>query len=239
MNSIRVAVLCFVAAFFLAPQHALAQGGATNNLTAINARLAALEATVAAEKAARLAAEAALQNSVTAEANARASADTAETNARATADTAETNARTNADTALQVQIDKLKGNIVPGDLVGTYAVHFVATAMDGPPNLLTSYAVTGTVTVASGNTGVASLTAAGITWTEGTPAQNWVREEGGEVIECDFTWSYSNGTFSMESTNGFCDSSLSVVAGGQVMVSAEGGAPSNNQLINVWTRKLP
>ena len=66
MNSIRVAVLCFVVSPFLAPQHALAQGGAANNLTAINARLTALEAAVAAETAARLAAEDKLKGNITA-----------------------------------------------------------------------------------------------------------------------------------------------------------------------------
>jgi len=201
----------------LAPQHALAQsGGAANNLTAINARLTALEAAVAAETAARLAAEAALQNSITAEAN----------------------ARTSADTALLAQIDKLKGNIVPGDLVGTYAVHFVATAMDGPlPNQLTSYTITGTATLAADNTGSATFTAGGIAWTEGTPLENWARQEVGGVIEFDFTWSYSDGTLCTESDNDFGDGCSDVVAGGQVIVTAQGGAPSNNQLMVIWTRR--
>ena len=202
MRGIRVASVCFVAALGIAPP-AYAQNG-----NSAAARIAALEATVAA-----------LQSSLT----------------------SETNVRAAADTTLQGQIDKLKGNIVPGDLVGTYAVHFVATAMDGDsPNQLTSYTIKGTATLSADNTGFATLTAAGIAWTEGTPLQNWVRQEVGGVIEFDFTWSYSNGTVSTASDNDFGNNnSLNVVAGGQVMVSAEGGAPSNNQLITVWTRKLP
>ena len=213
--------------FFGPPTRRRTRWRRRNNLPAINARLTALEATVAAEKTARLAAEAALQNSVT-----------AETNARTSADTTETNARTSADTALLAQIDKLKGNIVPGDLVGTYAVHFVATAMDGPmPNQLTSYTITGTATLAANNTGSATFTAGGIAWTEGTPLQNWVRQEVGGVIAFDFTWSYSNGTICTESDNDFGDGCSNVVAGGQVIVTAQGGAPSNNQLIVIWTRR--
>jgi len=108
--------------------------------------------------------------------------------------------------------------------------------MDGPPNIVTSYVVKGTATLAADNTGSASLTAAGIALSEGTPAQTWARQEVGAVIEFDFTWSYSDGTFSTASDNDFGNNSLSVTAGGHVMVTAEGGAPSNNQLLIVWTR---
>ena len=225
MKSLRAAPLCFIVAVMLVPRPALAQGP-SNNLNAINARITALEAALAAEAAARAAADTTLQNNITAEFNDRVGAVAQEISDRQA-----------ADTTLQGQIDKLKGNIVPGDLVGTYAVHFVATAMDGPPNQLTSYAITGTATLAADNTGFATLTAGGIAWTEGTPLQNWARDEVGGVLEFDFTWSYSNGTFSMASDNDFGNGSLNVAAGGQVMVAARGGAPSNNQLIIVWTRK--
>lgn len=221
MHSMPLASLCFVVALAFAPISAQAQS--------IPSRLAALEAAVAALQTGQTT----VQNNINAEAAARAAADTTLQNNI----NVEAAGRAASDTALQVQIDKLKGNIVPSDLFGTYAVHFVSTAMDGPPNQLTSYAIKGTVTLAAGNTGVATLTAAGIAWSEGTPFETWARQEVGVGIEFDFTWSYSNGTFSMASENDFGNSTLNVVAGGQVMVGVEGGAPSNNQLIVVWTRR--
>jgi hypothetical protein len=39
------------------------------------------------------------------------------------------------------------------------------------------------------------------------------------------------------SDNGFGNGCSNVVAGGQVIVTAHGRAPGNNQLIVVWTRK--
>jgi len=261
MYSIRKASLCLVVALAIAPLAAHAQGppsggGGSLNLVELANRVTALEANLAAERAARMAADTTLQTNINNEVNNRVGAVAAEISARAAADTtlqnnittefndrvgavaAEISAPAAADTTLQGQIDKLKGNIVPGDLAGTYAVHFVATAMDGPsPNQLTSYAITGTATLAGDNTGFATLTAGGIAWTEGTPLQNWARDEVGGVLEFDFTWSYSNGTFSMASANDFGNGSLNVAAGGQVMVAARRGAPSNNQLIIVWTRK--
>ena len=271
MYSIRKASLCLVVALAIAPLAAHAQGppsggGGSLNLVELANRVTALEANLAAERAARIAADTTLQTNINNEVNNRVGAVAAEISARAAADTtlqnnitAEFNDRVGAvaqeisdrvgavakeisdrqagDTMLQGQIDKLKGNIVPGDLVGTYAVHFVATAMDGGPNQLTSYAITGTATLAADNTGFATLTAGGIAWTEGTPLQNWARDEVSGVIEFDFTWSYSNGTFSTLSESDFGNGSLNVVAGGQVMVNARGGAPSNNQVIIVWTRK--
>ena len=231
MYSIRKASLCLVVALAIAPLAAQAQGppsggGGSLNLVELANRVTALEANLAAERAARMAADTTLQTNITNEVTNRVGAVAKEISDRQA-----------GDTMLQGQIDKLKGNIVPGDLVGTYAVHFVATAMDGGPNQLTSYAITGTATLAADNTGFATLTAGGIAWTEGTPLQNWARDEVGGVIEFDFIWSYSNGTFSTESDNDFGNGSLNVVAGGQVMVNARGGAPSNNQVIIVWTRK--
>ena len=236
MDRIRLTSLCFVIGLAVAPLPAHAQGTTSSfaaRLAALEAAVAALQAGLATEAGTRAAADATLQSNINAAVAASAAGDTAlqgNINAEATA-------RAAGDSTLQGQIDKLNGNIVPADLVGTYAVHFVSTAMDGPPNQIISYVVKGTATLAADNTGSASLTAAGISWTEGTPAQNWAREEGGEVIEFDFTWSYSGGTFSSASSHEFGDFSLSVAAGGQVMVTAEGGAPGNNQFLGVWTRK--
>ncbi len=227
MNRIRVAVLCFVAALFLAPQHALAQGGGgTNNLTALNARLTALEATVAAEKAARLAAEAALQNSVT----------------------AETNARASADTALQVQIDKLKGNITELDLVGTYDVYLLGISMDDPGtvqtfNEMSSYAFTGTAVFTNDLRGSLNGTLAGRVMIEQTPDQIWAADGGSFQVtggdDGDFSWSYSNNvlTITVDDDVQFKDYALSVAGGGRVLVGASGGPPSNNQQLTVWTRR--
>jgi hypothetical protein len=108
VNSIRVASVCFVVSLLLTPVPARAQGppsggGGSLNLTAINERLATLEAAVAT-----------LQTNLA-----------AETANRLTGDTLLQGADTalqGADTALDGRVDKLEsGQIDESDLIGTYA----------------------------------------------------------------------------------------------------------------------
>jgi hypothetical protein len=202
VNSIRVAVLCFVVSLFLAPQHALAQGGAANNLPSINARLTALEATVAAEKAARLAAEAALQNSVTAETNARATGDT----------TLQGNINT-----LTTQVNKLRGiDLTSADFAGSYGV--IGTFIDvdgGNPANVEIFSVTGTATLLANGQGTLSVTYRGIGLEQGTPWTDSVFGPEGESIEV--TWGFNpNGTIKISDGTVNLDIDFNVGAGGRV-----------------------
>jgi hypothetical protein len=228
MNRIRVASLVFVALVLVfAPLPAAAQG-ASLNLTQINARVAALEAALAAETAARQAADTTLQTNINTEFTDRVSAVAAEINARQA-----------ADTTLQEQIDKLNGNITATDLEGTYNLYFVATAMDesggGLTNTITSYTITGTLTLAAGGTGQINAAAAGRQLQEGLPSQNWVDSNVGGPIVGNVTWAYSGGTVIV--TTPFATIGVTPAAGGQVMVGGKGGPPGNNQIINVLTRQ--
>lgn len=238
----RVVALCFVVACVFAPPAARAQAP-TNNL---NARVAALEAAVAAlqsglvaEAGARAAADTSLQTNINSEAAARAAADTTLQNNI----NSEAGARAAADTSLDARSDKLEGNIVAGDLVGTYAVHLVGISMDPPGtvatfNEMSSYVFTGTATLAANGTGSLNGTVAGILMTEQAANLNWMNEGGSAAQGGNFLWSYNNGTLSTLVQPGveFNDFNLSVAAGGQVLVSVAGGPPSNNQQLIVWTR---
>ena len=241
MYRISVAALAVVMALAVAPLPARAQGpggGGTNNLQAkveaLTTRVAALETAVAAlqaalpaETAARQAADTTLQSNITAEVNNRISAVAAEIAARQA-----------ADTTLQVQIDKLNGNITAADLEGTYNLYMLATALDGGPNTIASYVVTGTVTLGAGGTGqVQDTVAAGRQLTEQLPNLNWlVANVGGSgVFDGSFSWAYSNGTVTFG-----CPADCTVVTpagNGQVMVGVQGGPPGNNQIMFVLTRQ--
>jgi len=246
VNSIRVASWCLVVALSLTslPVQAQAQGGGGSlNLTAIAARVTALETALAAETAARIAA-------VAGEAAARATADTTlqsnitnEVTNRVGAVAAESSARAAADTTLQGQIDKLNGNITAADFVGDYVVHLVGTALDGDdsgPVEVTSYVIAATATLAADFTGSITGVGNGRFISEQTPSVNWhsgsfVDSPGGGGI----TWSYANGTLSIfpNPVVQFNDMDLSAAVGGHVLVGVKGGPPSNNQQLIVWTRK--
>jgi hypothetical protein len=243
---IRVPSVCFVVGLLVCPLPAHAQGGGGGgalNLTAIVARVTALETSLAAETAARIAADAG-------EAAARATADTTlqsnittEVTNRVGAVAAESSARAAADTTLQGQIDKLNGSITAADFVGDYAVYLVGTALDGNdsgPVEVASYVVAGTATLAENFTGSITAVGNGRFITEQTPGVNWqsgsfVDSPGGGGI----AWSYANGILSIVPNPGveFNDMDLSAAVGAQVLVGVKGGPPSNNQQLIVWTRK--
>jgi hypothetical protein len=237
---------CLVVALSLTslPVQAQGQGGGGSlNLTAIAARVTALETALAGETAARIAA-------VAGEAAARATAETTlqsnittEVTNRVGAVAAEISARAAADATLQEQIDKLNGNIAAADFVGDYAVYLVGTALDGDdsgPVEVASYVIAGTATLAADFTGSITAVGNGRFISEQTPGVNWhsgsfVNSPGGGGV----TWSYANGTLSIVPNPGvqFNDINLSAAVGGQVLVGVKGGPPSNNQQFIVWTRK--
>jgi hypothetical protein len=266
VTRIRVASACLVTALLLAPAPAHAQSGGSNlNLTQIAARVAALEAAlaaevsnrvgaVAAEISARAAADTTLQNNITAEFNGRVGAVaqeisdrqvadttlqnniTAEFNGRVGAVAAEINARQAADTTLQEQVNKLKGNnLTASDLEGNYNFYFVATAIDSGPNTITSYFYRGTMTLGSGGTGHLDVSAAGSQLKEQAPNLNWVATNVGASQVGNISWAYSNGVVTI--TGGGDSNDLTPAAGGQVMVGVQGGPPGNNQAILVVTRQ--
>jgi hypothetical protein len=182
---------------------------------------------VAAEISARQAADTTLQNNITAEVLNRTGAVAQEISDRQA-----------ADTTLQGQIDKLKGNITAADLEGTYNFYMVATALDGGPNTITSYVVTGTMTFGAGGTGQGEGTVAvGTQLTEQLPNLNWlIRNVGASgIADGSFSWVYNNGVVTINAggdINGFTPT-----AGGQVMVGVQGGGPGNNQIMFVLTRQ--
>jgi hypothetical protein len=159
---------------------------------------------------------------------------------------AETGARAAADTTLQAQIDTLNGSITATDLEGTYNLYFVATDLDpaegGVGNIISSYVITGTVTL--GTDGIGSMTAAasGRALNELPPDFNWLGTEvSGGPAAGQMAWRYNNGKVDFEIGIGGIaipfHISLTPAAGGQVMVGAKGGPPDYNQNIIVLTRQ--
>ena len=258
MYSIRKASLCLVVALAIAPLAAHAQGppsggGGSLNLVELANRVTALEANLAAERAARMAADTTLQTNINNEVNNRVGAVAAEISARAAADTtlqnnitAEFNDRVGAvaqeisdrqaaDTTLQGQIDKLKGNITAADVEGTYNFYFVATAIDSGPNRISSFFITGTMTLGSGGTGQFNGSQAGSELTERLPTQTWLAASGSDPLVGNISWAYSNGRVTINADGDINE--MTLAAGGQVMVGVQGGPPGNTQAILVMTRQ--
>jgi hypothetical protein len=231
VKSFRAASLCFVVALVWVPRPALAQGP-SNNLTAINARVTALEAALAAETAARVAAVSALQTALANEASARAAADST----LQTSLNSEASSRAAADAALDARVAKFEGNITAADLEGTYNFYFVATGVDEGPNTITSYFIKGTMTLGSGGTGqFTDTSASGRQLTERTPNLTWLAGNVGGTFDGPFSWVYNNGVVTINAGGDIND--VTPTAGGQVMVGVQGGPPGNNQAILVATRQ--
>ncbi len=206
MNRIRVAALtAFIALAVALP--ARAQGGGSSN--SLQGQVDALRTRVTALESA----VAALQSALS----------------------AETSARTAADTAMQAEIDKLNGNFTAADLEGTYSFYFVATAIDSSPNTITSYVMSGTMTLQSGGIAQFNVSASGRQLTEQAPSLNWVAANVGENQVGNASWAYSNGRVTINAGGDIND--LTPSAGGQVMVGVQGGPPGNNQAILVATRQ--
>ena len=216
MNSIRAASLCFVVTLVLAPIPARAQGP-NLNLTALAARVTALEAAVAAETAARVTAD-------TAEAGARAAGDT----------TLQTNIdneaaeRAAADTALDARVAKLEGNITEDDLVGTYALAGIDIPLSGrvgqPPAIVRRATIradgfTATVTLSSGGLASFAIATCGSSiLTEGL--FTLTSEDCGAGTEAPGTWSYTGGTLALSIPDLGFNAPLSVGVGGRLLTTA-------------------
>jgi hypothetical protein len=145
---------------------------------------------------------------------------------------------------LEARVEKLEGNITANDLVGTYNVYLLGIAMDPPGtqatnNQMASYVSMGTAMLAPNLTGALDLTFAGIIMTEQAPSEIWDNDPASGSATGGFSWNYSNGvlTITMDPGVPFNDFDLSVIAGGQALVSAFGGAPSNNQQLLILVRQ--
>jgi hypothetical protein len=137
--------------------------------------------------------------------------------------------------ALEVAVAKLNGNITAADLEGTYNFYLVATAIDGGPNTIASYVITGTATLGSGGTGQLNVSAAGRELTEQAPNLNWLATSVSDAQTGNFSWTYSNGKLTIDASGDVNE--FTTAAGGQVMVGVQGGPPGNNQIIFVLTRQ--
>lgn len=230
--NIRAASLFVAFAFAALPAHA--QGPSTN-LTLINARLTALEAAVAAETAARLAADTTLQTNINTEVTNRADAVTAEASARAAADTAlqtninsEAASRGAADTALDARVAKLEGNITEDDLVGTYAIAGIdiplsGRAPGGPLGIrratIQTDGFTATLTLNFDRSALFVIGACGSSiLTEGF--FTLTSEDCGAGTEAPGTWSYTDGTLALSIPDLNFNAPLSVGVGGRLLTTA-------------------
>jgi hypothetical protein len=147
--------------------------------------------------------------------------------------------------ALEAAVAKLGGNITADEFFGkSYNLYLLGVAMDPPGtqatfNQMASYVQTGIVTFESNFRGTINGAAAGIVMTEQAANQNWTNVPASGTGTAGFTWSYSSGVLSITMDNGaeFNDLDLSVLAGGQALVSAIGGAPGNNQQVVIVVRR--
>ncbi len=145
--------------------------------------------------------------------------------------------------SLQSRLGKLEGAIAPSDLVGTYSVFLLGVSMDPPGtaatfNEMSSYTFVGTATLAANFTGSLAGSMAGRLMTEQAPTLIWTNIGGSGPIGGNFSWSYSNGVLSLNPDPGvqFNSFLLTVTGGGRVLVSAQGGPPTNNQQLIVLIR---
>lgn len=232
MNRTGLGSLVFVLALVVAPLPAVAQGpppapgpessllgqvtALTTRVTALEAAVGALQTALASETANRAAADSTLQTNINSEASSREA----------------------ADAALDGRVARFEGNITAADLEGTYNLYMVATALDGGPNTITSYVVTGTMTFGAGGVGQSQGTvAAGRQLREQVPSLNWLMTNvgGSGIFDGSFSWGYNNGVVTINAGGDIND--FTPTAGGQVMVGLQGGAPGNNQIIFVLTRQ--
>jgi len=151
---------------------------------------------------------------------------------------------------LQARVNKLEGNIVASDLVGTYSLLVMDTAMTGfhpgVPATITTSSTAAALTLSADGTGSANLTRCdAATLTQGT----WSLTGGsdcGTSTQTNLTWTYANGV----STITFLDASgapdhngpipFTVALGGRLLVIGGSpfhpGDPSSDHLLFLATR---
>lgn len=136
------------------------------------------------------------------------------------------------------RIDKLEGHITAADLVGTYAIHGIQNEMHAPnspggfPTQISSYVFVGTAVLASDNSVSISGTQTGSTWFLGPPSS--VQPFQGSGGPLAGTWTYANGAVTV--SLGGAPVSLSVTAGGRVLIVASANPADNTDVLLILTR---
>ena len=134
--------------------------------------------------------------------------------------------------ALTARVAKLEGQIVAADLVGTYSIHGIQNelSVSGGPPKISSYVFLGTVTLAADGTGSLSPQQSGNTLVLGP--QSSVQPFQGSSPPPTIDWSYADGT--VTALGGAL--SLSVTAGGRVLVGAGANHADGTNVLLIFTR---
>jgi hypothetical protein len=151
---------------------------------------------------------------------------------------------------LQARVTKLEGNIVSSDLVGTYSLLIMDTAMTGfhpgVPATITTSSTAAALTLSADGTGSANLTRCGAaTLTQGTWSLTG-DNDCGTSTQANLTWTYANGvsTITFLDANGAPDHNgpipFTVALGGRLLVigasSFHPADPSSDHLLFLATR---
>jgi hypothetical protein len=136
--------------------------------------------------------------------------------------------------ALTARVAKLEGQIVAADLVGTYAIHGIQNELSasGGPAQISSYVFLGTVTLAA----------------DGTASLNFTQQNGNTLVlglqssvlpfqgsgnpPTNIDWTYADGAVTILGGS----VSLSVTAGGRVLVGASANHADGTNVLLIFTR---
>jgi len=137
--------------------------------------------------------------------------------------------------ALKARVDKLEGQIVAADLVGTYALRGIQLELSGGagrPAQVSSYVYVGTVTLnADGTASFNALSENGNTLSFTTPAMVSIFTGSGGGSGST-TWTYSDGSVSLFGGA----PPLSVAAGGRVLVGVGANPDDGTDVLLILTR---
>jgi hypothetical protein len=138
--------------------------------------------------------------------------------------------------ALTARVAKLEGQIVAADLVGTYAIHGIQNEMSAPGSpggstQISSYVFLGTVALAADGTGSLNGTESGNTLFLG-PQSSVQPFQGSDSPPPTIDWTYADGT--VTALGGSL--SLSVTAGGRVLVGAGANHTDGTNVLLIFTR---
>ena len=136
--------------------------------------------------------------------------------------------------ALTARVAKLEGQIVAADLVGTYAIHGIQNELSasGGPAQISSYVFLGTVTLAADGTASLNFTQQnGNTLVLG-PQSSVQPFQGSGNPPTNIDWTYADGAVAILGGS----VSLSVAAGGRVLVGASANHSDGTNVLLIFTR---
>jgi len=138
--------------------------------------------------------------------------------------------------ALKARVDKLEGQIVAADLVGTYALRGIQLELSGGagrPAQVSSYVYVGTVTLnADGTASFNALSENGNTLSFTTPAMVSIFKGSDDGGSGSTTWTYSNGSVTVVGGA----PPLSVAAGGRVLIGVGSNPDDGTDVLLILTR---